>query len=103
MSRFLFSPAAQADLEELAIQLDSFSPLAAIKLGRQIFAMLTSISDQPYLGLEHSNFSRLFGCEVRSRRVQRYRIFYFVTHPPEIIAILHGARDRNSILSSRVS
>jgi plasmid stabilization system protein ParE len=58
--------------------------------------------EQPYLGLHHSELTRLLGEEVRSRLIAPYRIYYRLGRSgPEIISILHGARNQRSILTSR--
>ena len=64
--------------------------------------MLQSVGKQPYLGTSHSHLTRLLGEEVRSRLVHPYRIYYRLgASTPEVIAILHGARDQRSILGER--
>jgi plasmid stabilization system protein ParE len=48
------------------------------------------------------HLTRLLGEEVRSRLVHPYRIYYRLgASTPEVIAILHGARDQRSILGER--
>ncbi len=102
MSRFFITPDASADLDDIDAYLDSVPFAPAKRISKEIFETILAVADAPFLGTAHSSLTLLFGREVRSRPVHPYRIFYTVAGPtPEIIAILHGARDQHAILSKR--
>ena len=102
MSRFFLSPDAQNDLEDIRAYLNGVPREYAKPIAISIQAMLRDIGSQPYLGTSHSHLTRLLGQEVRSRLVPPYRIYYRLgTSVPEVIAILHGARNQTSILGRR--
>ena len=96
------SPEAELDLDEINAYLSQVPAGPAERVMRSIQDTMHSILAHPYLGAPHSHLTLLFGEEVRSRLVAPYRIFYRVRHnQPEIVSILHGARDQRSLLSSR--
>jgi plasmid stabilization system protein ParE len=102
LSRFRFSIDAERDLEDILEYLDQLPLEPGDRIAESLQAMFESIGSQPYLGAPHSHLTRLLGQEVRSRLVPPYRIYYRLgSRIPEIIAILHGARDQSSILGSR--
>lgn len=102
MSRFFLSAEAARDLDEILEYLDRLPDAPAERIGQSLQSMLESIAMRPLLGAPHSHLTRLLGEEVRSRLVPPYRIFYRLgKSAPEVIAILHGARDQRSIMDSR--
>ena len=101
MSRFLLSPDADRDLDEIQTYLENLPPIPAITGGSAIVKMLENIARDPSHGATHSNLTRVLGVEVRSRLVHPYRIFYVVGRTPEIIAIFHTSRDIKAILTQR--
>jgi len=102
VSRFYLSPDANRDLDEIESYLDSLPREPAIRGGSAIMQTLLGIADHPYQGAAHSTLSRILGMEVRSRLTFPYRIYYRLDkNAPEVIAILHMARDTRSILIER--
>ena len=102
MNHQALSPEAERDLDEINAYLSQAPVSAARRVIDSIQDTLHSIMEQPYLGLHHSELTRLLGEEVRSRLVAPYRIYYRVGGSgPEIISILHGARDQPNLLASR--
>ncbi len=102
MTPFHFSAEAEIDLDEILEYLDALPVGPGDRVAQAIQEMIESIAAQPYLGTSHSSLTRLLGQEVRSRLVPPYRIYYRMgAKVPEIIAILHGARDQRSILGAR--
>jgi plasmid stabilization system protein ParE len=103
LNRFVLSRYARRDLEEIRSYIELLPRQPSMKIGRGLQRTLKSIAIDPYLGSLQSEFTRLAGAEVRSRLVLSYRIFYIVGAPvPEIVAILHTARDIASIVASRL-
>jgi plasmid stabilization system protein ParE len=103
MNRFVLSRHAQRDLEEIRAYSQSKPRKSHLKIGRALQKTLRSIAGAPFLGTVQSEFTRLAGTEIRSRLVDPYRIFYTVGAPtPEILAILHSARDIHSIMTVRL-
>jgi plasmid stabilization system protein ParE len=101
VSRFFLSAEAARDLDEILEYLDRLPDAPAERIGQSLQSMLESIAMRS-LGAPHSHLTRLLGEEVRSRLVPPYRIFYRLgKSAPEVIAILHGARDQRSIMDSR--
>ena len=65
--------------------------------------VLQNIAENPFLSQTNSELARLAGEEIRSRLLGRYRVVYrFRNSCPEIIAILHIARDISAIMAQRV-
>ena len=86
---------AEADLEQIATYVAEQSPRSAIELVRELRERCESLVDAPGYPLvpryEH------FG--IRRRPFGRFLIFYRVgTDALEVIHILHGARDYESLL-----
>jgi hypothetical protein len=63
---------------------------------------LDGIANYPYLGAIQSELTRRAGVEIRSRLIQSYRIIYIVGDAPEIIGVLHTARDISGIMGRRL-
>jgi plasmid stabilization system protein ParE len=103
VKRFILSPDANHDLDEIESFLDAIPSKPAIRFGAALQAMLWRIAENPLQGAVQSELSRLCGDEVRSRFVAPWRIFH---HPggsvPEIIGILHTARDVAAIMTNRL-
>ena len=103
MSRFYFSSHVKRDLREIKTYLDSLPKVPAHKIAKALQRTFRSIAENPYQGIGQSEFTRLAGVEVRSRLVQSYRVLYFVGgSAPEIIAVLHTARDIAAIVRQRL-
>jgi plasmid stabilization system protein ParE len=102
LSRFLLSPDAEDDLDDILSYLDELPREPADRIALSIQTMLHNIGKEPYLGAPHSALTRLIGEEVRSRLVYPYRVFYRLGKKvPEVFAIRHGARDIQSLLGRR--
>jgi plasmid stabilization system protein ParE len=91
------------DLQDIRAYLAALPRKPALRIGRDLQKTLISIAGNPFLGAAQSDFTRFGGVEVRSRLVHSYRIFYTVgAGAPEVIAVLHTARDSASILAIRL-
>jgi plasmid stabilization system protein ParE len=103
VSRYLLSLDADQDLAELDVYLDRLSMTSARAISVEIIHALRSIGSHPFMGVAHSDLTRAYGEEIRSRLAAGYRIYYRVsrTHP-EILAILHGSRDQRTEMLRRV-
>ncbi len=102
MSHFHLSAEAELDLDDIFTYLNQLPLEPGDRIADALQGMLESIGAQPLLGAPHSHLTRLLGQEVRSRLVPPYRIYYRLgTSVPEVIAILHGARNQTSILGRR--
>ncbi len=103
MKRFTLSPFATYDLEDLITYLGRLPPRPATRLGEAVRQTLERIGENPFHGTAQSELTRMMGFEVRSRLVASYRILYRVgPSVPEILAIVHSARDMRSIMAKRV-
>ena len=103
MKEFRLSPPAQYDLEQIRLYLAEVPLAAAQKAKLKLRNGLLLIAQHPMLGLGESELTRQMGEEIRSRVVAPYRVFYRASRTPtDIIAILHGARDIESILRNRL-
>jgi len=101
--RFYFSPEASADLDEIQRYLDQIPKQRVAPIRKGLRELIREIASHPDRGANHSQATLIFGFEVRTRVVTPYRIFYRDNRGvPEIIAVLHTARDIESILSKRV-
>jgi len=95
---------ADFDLDEVLAYIDELPERPANRILDSLEETLQSIAGHPFLGAPHSHLTRLLGEEVRSRLVAPYRIFYRMGRStPEIISILHGARNQSAILGTRFS
>ena len=103
MSRFFLSPHAQGDLVEIKAYFESIPKEPADRTARALQATLRSIANNPYQGVGQSELTRIAGVEVRSRLVHSYRIFYSLGgSAPEIVGVLHTARNIASIMAKRL-
>ena len=102
MNRFYLSADANRDLDEILAYLDELPLEPGDRIAQSLQTALSTIAQHPFLGTAHSHLTHLLGEEIRSYLVYPYRIFYRAGRTvPEIIAILHGARDQSSILTRR--
>ncbi len=102
MKRFLLSHDADYDLDEILTYLDALPDKPAVLIASAIQKTLNSIADQPYRGGLQSELTRIAGVEVRARVVNSYRIFYHIRgETPEIVGVLHAARDSDAIMARR--
>ena len=102
LNRFHLSADADRDLDEILTYLDQLPLEPGNRIAQSLQSALLTIAKNPYLGSANSHLTLLLGEEIRSYLVYPYRIFYRASRTvPEIIAILHGARDQSSILGRR--
>ena len=91
---------AEADLAEIFDYLDEHSPQAAERLAAAIDERGALLSQFPQLGRSREELA----AGLRSLVVERYVLFYRVTaHAVEILRILHGSRDIDSIMKGEES
>ena len=102
MTRFTLSEDAKRDLDEIRRFLAGVSPRLAKRTALALQHGLRGIAANPELGARYSSLTRILGVEVRSRAAPPYRIFYRLGRTyPEIISIVHGARDIPVVLAQR--
>ena len=97
MSRFVLSPAAEADLEEIR---DSLAKRGGRSVASRVLGELRDamreVAGTPGLGHLRED---LTGEPVRVYRVYKYLIVYRpATEPLDVVRVLHGARDVENVL-----
>jgi plasmid stabilization system protein ParE len=99
MGRFVLTPAARADLAEIEKYIrDQGSANAAKRVGEQLWRAMQRLAEMPGMGHFRGD---LADESLRFWSVYSYLIIYRpTTIPLQIIRILHGARDVESILES---
>jgi antitoxin ParD1/3/4/toxin ParE1/3/4 len=99
MGRFVLTPAARADLVEIANYIrEQGSPDAARRVGEELRLAMRKLADMPGMGHLRSD---LADESLRIWSVYSYLILYRPqTNPLQIIRVLHGARDVETILES---
>ena len=92
----IFSPEADADLEQIANYIADQNAEAALRFIRELREKCYRLADAPlgYPLLPH--FEHL---GIRRRPVGRYLILYRVDRTIEVIRILHTARDYERLLA----
>jgi toxin ParE1/3/4 len=86
---------AETDLAEILDYLDQRSPTAAERLATAIDERCVLLGQFPELGRVREELA----AGLRSLSVERYVLFYRVTaNAVEILRILHGSRDIDSIM-----
>lgn len=86
----LFSPAAEADLIDIAVYIAADDPVRALTFVEELEAACNILVDHPLAGVARPEI----GESLRSRPYRRYIIYYRVTDSAiRIERILHGARD----------
>jgi plasmid stabilization system protein ParE len=101
MGRFVLTPAAKSDLIEIANYIrEQGSPDAAMRVGNELRRAMRALSDMPGMGHVRND---LADEPLRLWTVYSYLIFYRPdTRPLQIIRVLHGARDVETILESEL-
>jgi len=95
MTRLLFTPLAEADLNEILEYIAHDKPIAAKRFVARIRDRCQLIASNPLIGQTRPEFPGNY----RSFPVGTYVIFYRVVHDAvEIHRVLHGARDIDSLL-----
>ena len=103
MSRFHLSREAIFDLDGIAGDLRGIPSGPALRIGRELQAMLESIARQPQLGMVDQEYTGLCKFEVRGRVCRGYVLYYVPdAQPVLILGILHGKRDTRSIMRQRL-
>jgi plasmid stabilization system protein ParE len=103
VTRYYLTRDTFADLDEIRRYLDPFPERYTLPIRRGLRSLLKEIAAHPDRGANHSEATRLLDQEVRTRALPPYRIFYRDQQgTPEVIAILHMARDVKSILAERL-
>jgi toxin ParE1/3/4 len=90
VKRFLLSPAATADVEQIQAFLDTHAPHATDAVLSRIHDAMRRIASTPGIG----HLRRDLADEpLRFLAVWSYLVIYRVTSPVEIVRVVHGARD----------
>jgi toxin ParE1/3/4 len=100
MAKFIVSPAAREDLDQIHAFISQENPEAADKLLGAALSTFAAVARMPGIGRPRTfKLSELSG--LRSFRVDGFRnylIFYRpVTEGVEIVRVLHGARNLNAL------
>ena len=92
-----YAPEAKDDLEQIFAYLDEHSTSAAAKLAERINQRVGIAAAHPSIGRDRSFLSE----GMRSVVVEKYVIFFrFTDTVLEIIRVLHGSRDIDSIFEA---
>jgi plasmid stabilization system protein ParE len=99
MGRFALTPAAKADLAEIAKYIrERGSRDAAKRVGDEIRRAMRRLADMPGMGHVRNDLAEE---SLRFWAVYSYLILYRPdTNPLQVIRVLHGARDVEAILES---
>jgi plasmid stabilization system protein ParE len=104
MSRFLLTRDAQEDLEDIRAYHRGLPPEPALRIESRVQRTIFDLARNPHRGIADGRLTLLFGHEVRSRLASPYRIYYRLGGAyPEIVAILHGARDHAAVMAVRLT
>lgn len=90
MKRFLLSPAAATDIEQIEAFLDAHAPHATDRVLDALRDAMRRIAATPGLGHLRED---LTDEPLRFHPVWSYLVIYRITEPVEIVRVLHGARD----------
>lgn len=90
MKRFLLSPAATADVEQIEAFLDEHAPHATAAVLAALADAMRRIAATPGIGHLRED---LADEPLRFHSVWSYLVLYRLTDPVEIVRVLHGARD----------
>ena len=90
MSRFRYSPRAEADLDTITDYFAAHNPDAGIRLLDEITARCRLAASHPRSGRPRDDL----GAGVRSFVVRQYVIFFRASYDGiDILRVIHGARD----------
>ncbi|HKQ86350.1 MAG TPA: type II toxin-antitoxin system RelE/ParE family toxin [Candidatus Acidoferrales bacterium] len=102
MSDFVLTPIARADLFEIWAYIAEDSETAADRVEQAIYEACASLSSMPLAGHSRPDLTSL---PVRFWNLRRYPNFMIVyrpeTRPVQIVAVLHGKRNIERILTQR--
>lgn len=90
MKRFVLSPAATADIEQIEAFLDEYAPHATDTVLDALLDAMRRIAATPGLGHLREDITDE---PLRFHPVWSSLVIYRVTEPVEIVRVLHGARD----------
>jgi plasmid stabilization system protein ParE len=90
VKRFVLSPAATADVEQIEAFLDTHAPHATDAVLDALRDAMRRIAATPRLGHLRED---LADEPLRSFPVWSYLVIYRLTDPVEVVRIVHGARD----------
>jgi toxin ParE1/3/4 len=97
VARPILSPAARSDLEQILTYLDRHSPHAADRFAVEVDRIIDRLVKLPRMGRDRSDLRP----GLRSVVISNYILFYRIAKKRvEIVRILHGARDIDSIFES---
>jgi toxin ParE1/3/4 len=95
MSRLIFTPLAEADLNEILDYIAEHRPLTAVAVVSRIREKCDLLASQPLIGQQRPEFPG----DHRSFPVERWVIFYRVNGDTmEIHRVIDGARDLDSLI-----
>ena len=98
MTRFVLSPAATADIEQIEAFLDEHAPHATDAVLARSRDAMRRVASMPGLGHLRDD---LADEPLRFLPVWSYLVIYRATTPVEIVRIVHGARDVGKALRRR--
>jgi plasmid stabilization system protein ParE len=98
VKRYVLSPAATADIEQIEAFLDEHAPHATDSVLSRIRAALRRIASIPGMGHLRKD---LADEPLRFVAVWSYLVVYRLTSPVEIVRVVHGARDVARALRAR--
>ena len=90
MNRFVHSPAATADVEQIEVYLDEHAPHATDKVLDTLRDAMRRIAATPGLGPLRED---LTDEPLRFFPVWSYLVIHRLTDPVEVVRVIHGARD----------
>lgn len=90
MKRFVLSPAATADVEQIETFLDEHAPHATTAVLERLRDAMRRVASTPGLGHLRED---LADEPLRFVAVWSYLVIYRLTRPVEIVRVIHGARD----------
>jgi plasmid stabilization system protein ParE len=103
VTRFGFTPHAEADINELTHYLRGLPRIPALRIGRQIQQAIANIAAFPYHAPLDERLTRITDYEVHRLVCGDYLLFY---HPGEslslILGVLHGRRDIDTTMRDRL-
>jgi toxin ParE1/3/4 len=98
MSYYKFTEQADQDLIELSAYVSTDSPQAGFRLIDRVFQKCQLLAENPALGVRRDELSP----GLRSHVVGNYLVFYEPTeYGIQVIRIVHGARDLESLFSDQ--
>lgn len=100
MSAVTFRPEAEADLIAIALHIAQHDVGRARKVIARLKARTDILEEHPFAGRPRDEL----GAGLRSLSERPYILIYrLIDDAPEIVAILHGARDLPAALANRIA